>query len=108
MVGAGAPVADHSKGPHLPTDWRDRGRRDNVATRAARWAAQLGLPLLLASRCDLHSAGADEWWLLRGGKGLESVAASYRRGRPVAGSDHVRTCRGTSFDRVGGAVASRL
>ena len=44
----------------------------------------------------------------RGGKGLASVAGSRRSGRPVAGSDHVRTCRRTSFDRVGGAMASGL
>ena len=62
--------------------------------RSARRPAQLGLPVLLAARCDLHALCADEQRLLRGGKGLARVVGSRRRGRPVAGSDHVRTCAG--------------
>ena len=70
-------VADHAQGADLRADRRHRRRADDVAARAARRRAQLGLPLLLAARRHLHalraacSAGySDEaraWrdWLLR-------------------------------------------
>ena len=60
-------VADRAQGAHLPADGRDRRRSDDVAPGADRRRAQLGLPLLLAPRRDLHALRADERRLHRRG-----------------------------------------
>ena len=48
------------EGAHLRADRRHRRRADDVAARAARRRAQLGLPLLLAARRDVHALRADD------------------------------------------------
>ena len=45
-------LAAHAQGAHLRADRRHRRRADDLAARAARRRAQLGLPLLLAARRD--------------------------------------------------------
>ena len=52
--------------------------------------AQLGLPLLLAKRCDLHPARARERRLLRRGTGLAGLAIARGRRAPRSTTDHVR------------------
>ena len=47
------------QGAHLRADRRHRRRADDVAAGADRRRAQLGLPLLLAARRDVHAARAD-------------------------------------------------
>ena len=54
------PLADHPQGADLRADRRDRRRGDDLAPREARRRAQLGLPLLLAPRRDVHPAGAGQ------------------------------------------------
>ena len=49
-------LAHHAEGADLRADRRHRGRGDDLAARAARRGAQLGLPLLLAARRHLHPA----------------------------------------------------
>ena len=51
-----AALADHAQGADLRADRRHRRRADHLAARAARRRAQLGLPLLLAARRDVHAA----------------------------------------------------
>ena len=58
----------HAEGPDLRADRRHRRRRDDLAARADRRPAQLGLPLLLAARRHLHAAGAARRGLRRGGQ----------------------------------------
>ena len=48
-------LAHHAEGADLRADRRDRGRAHDVAARADRRRAQLGLPLLLAARRDVHA-----------------------------------------------------
>ena len=51
---------DHAEGAHLRAHRRDRGRAHDVAARADRRRAQLGLPLLLAARRHVHDLLADQ------------------------------------------------
>ena len=74
-------LADHAQGADLRADRRHRRRADDVPAREHRRRAQLGLPLLLAARRDVHALRAaciagyiDEaraWrdWLLRAAAG---------------------------------------
>ena len=57
---AGRAVAHHPQGADLRADRRDRGRGHDLAARAPRRRAQLGLPLLLAARRHVHAARAPE------------------------------------------------
>ena len=52
-------LAHHAEGADVRADRRDRRRADHVAARVDRRRAQLGLPLLLAARRDLHALRAD-------------------------------------------------
>ena len=54
----GPAFADHAQGADLRSDGRHRVRRDEVASREDRRRAELGLPHLLAARCDLRSVRA--------------------------------------------------
>ena len=57
---ARAALVDHAQGAHLRADRRHRGRAHHLAARVDRRRAQLGLPLLLAARRDVHDLLADE------------------------------------------------
>jgi GH15 family glucan-1,4-alpha-glucosidase len=67
MAGAGGSIPDHPQGADLPANGRHRSRRNDFAARVHRRRAQLGLPLLLASRHYFYSTRADGRRLLRGG-----------------------------------------
>ena len=54
----GPALADHPEGADLRADRRHRRRADDLAARGPRRRAQLGLPLLLAARRDLHALRA--------------------------------------------------
>ena len=49
----------YAQEPHPRTDRGDRRRADHVASRADRRHAELGLPLLLGARCDVHAVRTD-------------------------------------------------
>ncbi len=83
-------VADHAQGADLRADRRDRRRAHDVAARAHRRRAQLGLPLLLAARRDADADGAAERRLRRGGAGVARLAAARGRRRSRGPADHVR------------------
>ena len=93
----GGPLADDPEGADLRADRRDRRRADHLPARAARRRAQLGLPVLLAPRRDLHPARADHAGYDDGGGGVAGVAAAGRGGRP--GAD-CRSC--TAWPASGG------
>ena len=80
------------KALHVRADWRARGRADDVAARADRRRAQLGLPVLLAARRHVLALRAHGRRLHRGGDGVARVARQ-RRGRATRRTaDHVRPC----------------
>ena len=108
LPGRGPRVAAHAQGAHLRADRRHRGRADHLAAGAARRRAQLGLPVLLAARRDVHPARDARRRLHRGGGGLARVAAARGRGRPGRPADHVRHRRRAAPGRVRAGVAAGL
>ena len=88
-----AALAHHAEGADLRAHRRHRRGADDLAAGKNRRRAQLGLPLLLAARCDIHALFADAGWLHRGGGGVEQLAAARGGGRPGAIADHVRRGR---------------
>ena len=81
------------QGPHLHADGRDRGGADHVPARDPWRRAQLGLPLHLDARLDLHPAGAALPQPRLGGRRVHAVRrrSGGQRGRRAA--DHVRDRR---------------
>ena len=55
---AGAALRADAEGSPVPADGRDRRRADDLAARGDRRRPQLGLPLLVAARLDLHALRA--------------------------------------------------
>ena len=88
------------QGPHLHADRRDGRGADDVAARDARRRAQLGLPLHLAARLDLHAAGAALPQPRLGGRGVHAVRRRPRAQRRRRAADHVRDRRAARPDRV--------
>ena len=56
-------IADNSEGAHIHAHRRYYRGADHVASRESRRPAQLGLSILLASRCDLHALCIVDFWL---------------------------------------------
>ncbi len=97
----------HPQGPHLRAHRCAGGRPDHLAPGAARGRAQLGLPLLLAARRDLHALRSHDGRLRGGGPRLARLAGE-RRGRDaVRDPDHVRPGRGEAPARAGAGLAAR-
>ena len=76
----GHALADHAEGADVCADRRDRRGADDVAARGDRRRAELGLPVLLAPRRDVHALLAADGGLRARGRGVARVAAA--RGRP--------------------------
>ena len=102
---AGARMPDHrwrapiqrsragDQGPHLHADRRDRGRAHDVAARDARRRAQLGLPLHVDPRLDVHAAGAALAQPRLGGRRVHAVR---RRPRAQRRRRRCRSCTGST------------
>ena len=88
------------QGPHLHADRRDGGGADDLAAGDARRRAQLGLPLHVAARLDLHAAGAALPQPRLGGRGVHAVRRRPRAQRGRGAADHVRDRRPPRPDRV--------
>ena len=89
----------HAQGADVRADRRHRRRADDVAARADRRRAQLGLPLLLAARRDVHAVRADDRRLHRRGGRVAQLAAARGRRRSGAAADHVRPGRRAAAHR---------
>ncbi len=76
--------------------------------RADRRGPQLGLPLLLASRCDADALRFDDGRLSQRGARLARMAAPLRRRAPGRITDHVWDRRRASADRTRTRLASGL
>ena len=69
---------------------------DDVAARADRRGPQLGLPVLLAPRRDVHALRPADGGLRARGGGLARVAPARGRRRPARPADHVRHLRASA------------
>src|SRR5205085_5582019 len=103
-----ATLAHHAEGAYLCAHRRAGRGADDLAPGGDRRRAQLGLPLLLAARCDAHAPSADERRLLRRGARLARLADARGRRQPRADADHARACRRTAPRRADGGLAARL
>ncbi len=92
-------LADHAQGADVRADRRHRRGRDDLAAGGARRRAQLGLPLLLAARRDVHPSGAGPDRLHRRGGRVAGVAAARDRRQPGPAADHVRRRRRAAASR---------
>ena len=87
------PVAHHAEGAVVLTDRCDRRRGDDLPSGTDRERAELGLPVLVAPGCLVHTQGvADRRLRCRGG-GMGDMASSCRRRPPGGVPDHVRRAR---------------
>ena len=94
------------QGPDLHADRRDGGRADHVAARDAGRRAQLGLPLHVDARLDLHAAGAALPQPRLGGRRVHAVRRRPRAQRGRRAADHVRDRRAPRSHRVARATTS--
>ena len=83
----------HDQGPDVHADRRDRGRAHDVAARDARRRAQLGLPLHVDPRLDVHAPGAALAQPRLGGRRVHAVRRRPRAQQPTAGC---RSCTGST------------
>ena len=105
---SGAALRADDQGPHLHAHRGHRGGAHHVAAGDPRRRAQLGLPLHLDARHDVHAAGAP---LAEPGLGGRRVHAVRRRGRADRGRlapDHVRHRRPPRPDGVDARRPDRL
>ena len=88
------------QGTDVHADRRDRRRADDVAARDPGRRAQLGLPLHLDARHDLHAPGAPLAQPRLGGRRVHGVRRRHRADRGRVAADHVRDRRQARPDRV--------
>ena len=88
------------QGPDVHADRSDGGGADDVAARDAGRRAQLGLPLHLDARLDVHAAGAALAQPRLGSRRVHAVRRRRRAQRGRRAADHVRDRRAPRPDRV--------
>ena len=108
LAGSRAALADDPEGAHLPAHRRHRRGADDVSAGADRRHPELGLPLLLAARCDVRARRAARVRLPRRGGGVAELAAAGGRRRSGRPPDHVRRGRRAAPDGVRDPLAQRL
>ena len=108
LHGSRPSVTARAQGAHLPADGRDRRGADDVAAGAHRRHSQLGLPILLAARCDLHALRAAQRGVQRRGPRMAQLAAACRRGRSGECPDPVRRRRRAARPGDRARLAARL
>ena len=96
-----------AQGTVLRPDRRARRRGDDVAARDAGRGAQLGLPLHVDPRRDVHALGPLHARLRVGGQRLLLLPGRRRRGRAGRPADHVRDRRRARAARAGARRISR-
>ena len=96
------------QGPDLHADRRDGRGADDVAARDPGRRAQLGLPLHLDARHDLHAAGAALPEPRLGGRRVHAVRRRRRAERGRLAADHVRDRRPARPHRVDARPPLRL
>ncbi len=96
------------QGSHLHADRRHRGRAHHLVARDARRGAQLGLPLHVDARHDVHPPGAPLAPARLGGRRVHGVRGRSRGERGRRASDHVRDRRAARPHRVHARRAVRV
>ena len=104
----GGAIADHPEGADPRRDRGDRRGADHLAARGDRRRPQLGLPLLLGARRDLHALRAAEVGLPRRGARLAAVAAQGGGGHARADAAALRHRRRAAAARARAALAPGL
>ncbi len=104
----GSRIAGGPEGALVRADRRHRRRTDDVAAGGDRRRPQLGLPLHLAARRDVHAVRVDERGLHRRGPRLAQLASPRRRGRPRERADPLRRRRRAARAGARARVAARL
>ena len=105
---SGRALAHHAQGADVSAHGRHRRGADHVAARAARGSSQLGLPLLLAPRRDLHPLQPVDGGLRRGSGGVARMAPPRGRGRPSRPADPLRSRGRATVPGVRPAVVARV
>ena len=101
-------LGPRDQGPDLHADRRDRRRAHDLAAGDAGRRAQLGLPLHLDARHDVHAAGAALPEPRLGGRRVHAVRRRRRAERGRRAADHVRDRRPARPDRVDARRPLRL
>ena len=90
VEGADPTIGAGDQGPHVHADRGDGGRAHDVAAGDTRRRAELGLPLHLDARLDVHPAGAALAQPRLGGRRVHAVRRRPRSQRRRRAADHVR------------------
>src|SRR5690606_16848726 len=108
MVRPYSPFAHYAKGLKLPAHGRHCGGANHILARKNWRRAQLGLPLLLAARCDIYIARLHKCRLHRRSRCVAAlvVARGCRIARTIA--DHVWRGRRTPPGRTGAGLVERV
>ena len=93
LPGPDPALGTHDQGLDLHAYGRDGRRADDVAAGDPGWGAQLGLPLHLDARHDVHAAGAALAEPRLGGRRVHAVRGRRRTDRGRLAADHVRDRR---------------
>src|SRR5215469_8374227 len=104
----GQTITHHIEGFNLRANRRDLSRSHDLASRAPRRRKELGLPLLLAAGCHLHTLGLDASGILRRSPGMARLAYSCGRRQSAPGADHVRSGWGAVVTGIGRPLAAWL
>ena len=108
LARARAALRARAQGPHLHADRRDGRRAHDVAARDARRRAQLGLPLHVDARRDLHAAGLHSLGLDWEADDFMQFVADVERNRRRLAADHVRDRRRARAARADARPPHRL
>ncbi len=103
-----AALSARAEGAHVRADRRDGRCAHDLAAGDARRRAQLGLPLHLDARRDLHAVGPARARARLGGRRLHAVRRRRRSQRRRLAADHVRDRRRADADRADARPPDRL
>src|SRR5713226_9670008 len=101
-------LADHIEGADIQSHRRHRSCADHIAARTDWRSAELGLSILLVTRCDFHPLRADLIRLHRGGASMARLAAPCDRRPAPRIADDVQYHGPPAVDRNGTGLAARL
>ena len=108
MERCGGPVAGCAKGTDLRADRRHCGSGNHVIAGTNRRGAQLGLSLLLASRCDSDAFRANALGVYRRGPLMAQVVAPRNCRQPGPNANHVWRQWRTPARGIRAGIARRL
>ena len=86
----------------------DRSGADDIVAGGNRWRTQLGLSLLLAARCDLHTLRVESGRILRRSEIVARMVAAGHRRRAIADANTVWRKRRAPHQRIRDPVVERI